>query len=124
MCDRVSVPAKHEDQLDPRVLHHPLAPGPPDGRPGQGVPGRGEHGQQKPDLGVGGGAGAGLWRPQGSLLLRPHEHRHVPGGEPGEVRQHSRVLVQPRLEDEVEKEGEDHSHNNDLKNRVDNYFLT
>ena len=80
VCNRVSVPAEHEDQLDPRVLHHLLAPCPPDGRPGQAVPGGGEHGQQEPDLSVGRGAGAGLWSPQGRLLLRPYKHRHIPGG--------------------------------------------
>ena len=42
----------------------------------------------------------------------------LPGGQPGEVRQHGPVLVQPRREDEVEEEGEDHRHNHDLKHRV------
>ena len=120
MLNRVSVPAEHEDQLDPGVLSHLLAPGLPDGCPCEGVPGGGEHGDQDPDLGVGGGAGAGLGLLQGRPLFRPQEGRHVPRGEPGEVWQRGGGPVQSRLEDEVEEEGEDHRHNHDLKHRINN----
>ena len=137
MDSRVRISAEKEDQLHSWIFYELLAPSfpeeghtvlhcsayrhippSPDSGPGQTVPGSRVHSDQNPDIEhvplLLHPARTGLGLHQGRPLLRPHEDRDVPGGEPGEVRHVGRALVQPGLEYEVEEESENHGDHNYL----------